>query len=389
MFAFRSSVVAVVLPFALGVASMAPLPAQQFENARPKDPKWFPLAVWLQAPHNAARYREIGVNLYVGLWDGPTTAQLEALAEADMPVICDQNEVGLAFRGETIVGWMHGDEPDNAQAGKHDDYDPPIPPAKVVESYERMKQADAKRPVLLNLGQGVAWDGWYGRGPRTNHPEDYPEYGKGCDIASFDIYPVVHTHVDVKGRLEFVGRGVQRLVRWTQGQKPVWACIETGHIANADVRPTPAQIRTEVWMAIACGADGIVYFAHEFAPKFVEAGLLAHDDVRQGVADLNREVLSFAEVLNGPRADDAVDATCRPKNAVAVRVHRHDGALYVFAASLSPQPAELTLKVKQPKTGKVEVLGGDGAKPEQQPLEDGTLREQFAGYGIRHWRITR
>ena len=24
---------------------------------------------------------------------------------------------------------------------------------------------------MLNLGQGVAWDGWYGRGTRTNHPE--------------------------------------------------------------------------------------------------------------------------------------------------------------------------------------------------------------------------
>lgn len=384
----RSSFVALALPLVLGVAPCTPLPAQQFENARPKDPKWFPLAVWLQAPQNAKRYREIGINLYVGLWDGPTNAQLEALEAAGMPVICDQNEAGLAWRGKTIVGWMHGDEPDNAQAGKHDDYDPPIPPAKVVEAYRRIKQTDAKRPVLLNLGQGVAWDGWYGRGVRTNHPEDYPEYVAGADIVSFDIYPVVHTHADVKGKLEFVGRGVERLVKWTRGNKPVWACIETGHVANADVRPTPAQIRTEVWMAIACGADGIVYFAHEFAPKFVEAGLLAHDDVRRGVAELNREVASFAEVLNGPRADDLVDATSAPKDAVAVRAHRHGGALYVFAAALSPEPVELTLKVEQPKNGRVEVLGGDGQAP-KPALKGGKLRDELPGYGIRHYKITR
>ena len=46
---------------------------------------------------------------------------------------------------------------------------------------------------MLNLGQGVAWDGCYGRGVRTNHPEDYPEYIRGCDLVSFDIYPVAHS----------------------------------------------------------------------------------------------------------------------------------------------------------------------------------------------------
>ncbi len=61
----------------------------------------------------------------------------------------------------TIVGWMHGDEPDNAQelpGGKG--YGPPMPPAKIVAEYEAIRKADPTRPVMLNLGQGVAWDGW-------------------------------------------------------------------------------------------------------------------------------------------------------------------------------------------------------------------------------------
>ena len=32
--------------------------------------------------------------------------------------------------------------------------------------------------------------------------------------------------------------GVRRLRRWTREQKPIWACIETSHIGNADVRPS-------------------------------------------------------------------------------------------------------------------------------------------------------
>ncbi|MDY0357183.1 MAG: hypothetical protein RBR19_14975, partial [Sedimentisphaerales bacterium] len=33
---------------------------------------FFPVAVWLQSPANAPRYQAAGINLYVGLWRGPT-----------------------------------------------------------------------------------------------------------------------------------------------------------------------------------------------------------------------------------------------------------------------------------------------------------------------------
>jgi hypothetical protein len=79
------------------------------------DPNFFPVAVWLQSPANAAKYRDAGINLYVALWKGPTDDQLAALKREKMYVICNQNSVGLAHRDDaTIVGWMHGDEPDNA-----------------------------------------------------------------------------------------------------------------------------------------------------------------------------------------------------------------------------------------------------------------------------------
>jgi hypothetical protein len=205
----------------------------------------FPVAVWLQDPRNAARYKDAGINLYVGLWKGPTEPQLAALEAVGMPVICHQNEVGLkSERAGIIVGWMHGDEPDNAQAAAGGGYGPPIPPARIVEGYRTIRRRDPSRPVLLNLGQGVAWDGWHGRGVRTNHPEDYPEYVKGCDIVSFDIYPVAHGNSEVRGNLWYVARGVERLVKWTAGRKTVWNCIECTRI-SADQKATPEQVRAE------------------------------------------------------------------------------------------------------------------------------------------------
>lgn len=332
---------------ALLLSTALPLLAQsserRFANGPPTDPSWFPIGVWLQAPERAKRYAELGINLYVGLWRGPTEAQLAALDAAGMRVICEQNDVGLAHAAPTIVAWMHGDEPDNAQGRRLTGYAPPIPPWQVAASYERMRRADPTRPVLLNLGQGAAWDGWHGRGDRTNHPEDYPEYGKGCDIVSFDIYPVTHPHADVRGKLEFTARGVQRLRRWTGGTKPVWAVLETARVGPGEERPTPAQIRAEAWLAICSGAAGIVWFAHEFSPRFVEAGLLQYPEIVAAVADTNAEVRAHAAILNQPPVDGALDVTTEPAAEIALRVHRHDGALHVFAASLSSAPVRATI----------------------------------------------
>src|SRR5215212_6954240 len=59
------------------------------------DPNVFPIAVWLQSPARAPDYKAIGINLYVGLWKGPTEAQLTDLKRHGMRVICSQNGVGL------------------------------------------------------------------------------------------------------------------------------------------------------------------------------------------------------------------------------------------------------------------------------------------------------
>jgi hypothetical protein len=161
-----------------GAKPAADLATPKWTNGPPADERYFPIAVWLQDPKNAARYKAAGINLYVGLWRGPTTNQLAELQQAGMSVICSQNRVGLENKDHpSIIGWMHGDEPDNAQSlGQGKGYGPPIAPEKIVRDYERIRAADPTRPVLLNLGQGVAWDNYIGRGLRRNHPEDYPEY---------------------------------------------------------------------------------------------------------------------------------------------------------------------------------------------------------------------
>ena len=64
-------------------------------DGQPTDAAFFPIAVWLQSPRNAARFQAAGINLYVGLYRGLTAEELAELEKANMPVICDQNPVGL------------------------------------------------------------------------------------------------------------------------------------------------------------------------------------------------------------------------------------------------------------------------------------------------------
>ncbi len=371
-----------VLCLASALSAAAPKSSYQaWKNGPPTDPSFFPLAVWCQDPKNAEAFKAIGINTYVALWDGPTEEQLAKLKAVGMKVVCDQNAVGLKHLNDpTIIGWMHGDEPDNAQRlHGSKGYGPPILPSTVVQDYQRLRAADPSRPVMLNLGQGVAWDGWHGRGARSNHPEDYLEYVRGCDIVSFDIYPVAHSAPQVSGDLWYVARGVDRLVKWSAGQKVVWNCIECTHIQSTN-KATPSQVRSEVWMSLIHGSKGLIYFVHEWKPKFDEAALLHDPEMLRAVTALNRQIAELAPVLNSPsvihgmetsssslRAPAAPKVTRHdgtsypfPQAPLAVMMKRHEGATYVFAVEMRSEEHSATFTVYGLSGDKtVDVLGED------------------------------
>lgn len=358
----------------------------RWQNGPATNDSFFPIAVWLQNPAHAARFKAAGINLYVGLYNGPTSNQLAALRRAGMPVICSQRR-GLAFKDDPIiVGWMHGDEPDNAQSlGAGKGYGPPILPAKIVEDYERMRAADPTRPVLLNLGQGVAWDYYIGRGVRRNHPEDYPEYVKGCDIASFDIYPAVHEHPDVAGKLEFVARGVQRLRQWAGPERPVWNCIECTHISNVARKASPEQVRSEVWMALIHGSRGLIYFVHQFKPVFREAALLDDAEMLGAVTAINRQIHELAPVLNSASITNGLAVTSPDGEAsIASMLKRHNGATYVFTVNMRHRPARGSFALDGVSSStKAQVLG----ESREVLVEQGRWSDDFAPYAVHLYRL--
>lgn len=371
-------------------AASKPAPAKTWKNGLPRDPHYFPIGVWLQNPENAKRFRAAGINLYIGLWQGPTEEQLAALKSAGMPVICEQNAVGLAHQDDpTIVGWMHGDEPDNAQPMKDpvtgkQTYGPCVPPAQVVSHYQQLKSADPTRPILLNLGEGVANDEWIGRGEGAKL-DDYKTYVQGADIVSFDVYPIAGLNKpDGENYLWYVAKGVRRLRQWTAGRQRVWNCIECTRI-DQGTKPTPAQVRSEVWMALIHGSTGLIYFNHQFKPQFDEHALLDDPEMLAAVTAINGQIRQLAPILNSPTLAGVATVVSSAKDVpIDTMAKRSGSALYVFAVGMRNGQTRGAFTVKGlPPTATAEVLG----ESRRLTVKAGKFSDDFKPYGVHLYRI--
>jgi hypothetical protein len=357
------------------------LAAETRVNGFPTDAGFFPIGVWLQSPVRAARYKAIGINTFVGLYQGPTEEQLAALAKYDMFTIADQNDVALnSVNGHIMKGWLHGDEPDNAQPIGFGRYGTCIPANEVVRQTRDMKARDPTRPVMINFGQGVASDFWQGRGPCTGDHDYYSIALQGADILSFDIYPIGSSIPQVKGKLEYVARGVTNLVNRIDDMQSVWSAIETTAL-DPTHPPLAAQVRAEVWMALIHGARGIFYFAHEFAPKFREDAIFAHRDIVEEVVRTNALIKLLAPVLNSPSVPQRVNVRSNAPIDIMVKLQEH--SVYIFAVSMRNVLSRPEFKVAAVGDTQAQVIG----EQRNIAITGGTFEDLFEGYDVHLYRI--
>jgi Beta-galactosidase len=313
---------------------------------------------------------------------------LSTLKTASMPVACDQNAVGLAHLADpTILAWTQQDEPDNAQPLMGGGYGPCVPASTVVGLYDQMRMKDMTRPVFLNLGQGVAHDyiGWGSQCAMT-HPADYPDYIKGCDIVSFDIYPMNETEPTVAGHPEFVAKGVDNLMQWSGAKKPVWNWIECTGISDPKGKPTPEVVKAEVWMSIVHGSMGIGYFVHQFQPSFDEHALLDDATMKAAVAAINQQIHDLAPALNTPPIiNGGTVSSSDPSVPVNMLLKRQGGATYIFAVAMAQGPTKATFSglTNLPANADVTVLG----EGRQIPIANASFADDFAGYGVHLYQI--
>jgi hypothetical protein len=298
-----------------------------------------------------------------------------------MPTVCDQSGVWQSHLTDTTIrGWLQQDEPDNAQANSSGGYDPCIAPTTIQSIYNTMKTNDGSRPVWLNLGRGVADTQWVGRGTCTGHTEMYPEYQKGADIVGFDVYPV-----NEGLPLQIVAQGVDNLRGWVNNAKPVITDIEASNFDNT-TRPTPAQIKSEVWMALVHGASGIMYFCHRFSPTFSETDCL--DDAPTGTAltQINGQIASLAQVLNTQSVGNGVTvASSTTSIPVDTMLKRFGGATYLFATSMRSGSTTATFTLARiPATANAEAVG----EGRNLAVTNGVFSDSFGSYGVHIYKVT-
>ena len=348
---------------------------KRWKNGPNPDDSYFPIAVWLQSPRNAEAYKAIGINLYVGLWRGPNEEQLKQLADAGMPVLAGMKE---RLTGSSVLrGWTMMDEPDNAQAKPGGGYGSCVLPPVMMEQYRKWRAADPTRPVYLNLGQGVVNEKYVGRGSECGrHDEHYAEYIAATDIVSYDVYPV-----NSKYPLWWVGAGVDRLRKWAKYEKPVWNWIE-GSTIRGEGKPTPAQLKSEVWMSIIHGSMGIGYFCHQFKPTSDEAAPLHDAEMRQAMKEINGRITELARVLNTRSVANGVivDASV----PIDTMLKRFGGETYLFAMGARPD-GETMAKFQLRETGDADVtVMGEGRTLKARK---GAFEDRFGEYEVHLYRI--
>lgn len=351
-----------------------------------KDTGIFPIAVWLQNPDNAKHYhQEGGINMYIGLWNPLDEKQLKLVKEAGIQLICEQNDFALAHRSDpAIYGWMHGDEPDNAQWNEiTKSYDPCISPDDVINYYEEVKQKDADHPYYLNLGQGVSYTTWIGRGECTGRTDMYPQYLKGCDIASFDIYPVNSEDTSVRDKLWMGAKGIDSLRKWSNDSKPIYTWIETTQIGKDSPRkPTPGEVKTQVWMALIHGAKGIGYFCHSFYPVNDDAALLHDKQMLAGVKEINDRITSLAPVLNSDTQPHFANVkSSNSKVPVDIMAKKHHNSYYLFAVAMRNEDTVASFHVNS--GDEVDVVGEN----RKIKIKNGQFEDSFKGYAVHIYKI--
>src|SRR3954453_6211070 len=146
----------------------------------------------------------------------------------------------------------------------------------------------------------------------------------------YDICAVADRTPQVKDRLEYVARGVTNLVQRASDGQSVWTALETTAL-DPPHRPSAAQVRAEVWMALIHGARGIFYFVHEFEPNFREDAIFRYPDIVEEVTRTNQLIKSLAPVLKSPSVTGTVSVNSQ--TPIATMVKNHGDTTYIFAVA--------------------------------------------------------
>lgn len=379
----------------------------------------YPIGVWMQDPLrvrnnqiNAVNYKNIGINTFFGLWGWPSEAAkypgydlpaAQALQANGMKVYAGSDQTAVDWNNanpqfaSTFVGYLLGDEPDmNKVSG-----DATLAAASMPDAWkaagDALHAADPSRLIYANFGKGFALDPWggYHVNPGPTEADDFAKYVEPISVMSSDYYAVTDPYEALSDHgIWGYGRAVTNTIR-NAGSRPVYGFVEAsapftqGQVANnlAGTMP-PAMIMPAVWEMVVHGAQGIIYFCHDFSNGgAVEDGCLADPGMPAAMSAANAAVQAYADVLASPTVAGTT-ATSDGSVPVVTLTKQWGGATYVFAMSdgnssyPSGQAVNSTITVPGAPSGTVQVLT-DGRT---LTMTNGQFTDHFNAYELHIYR---
>jgi hypothetical protein len=320
---------------------------------------FFPVMLFEQCDDaDVALGRALGINLVVGggCPDLPASRQLamiEPRAFAVMPL--EGGEPG----GRAFVGWSFPDEPENNGW-----------------SSERLRQTFGSRRgtpdgllTFLTTGAGFSSRAYTQPSPPLS---EYRALAGLADVPGFDLYPLGHCSRDLGAVYD-----AQREFVALAGGAPTFQWIETGPIRPeycGGFAMQPAELRAEVWLAVAGGARGIGYYTHTWSPDHREFDVST--SVQAEMQRTNADLAQSAPGLLGDRVASSADSP-----AIKLIARTAGDATHVFAVNSGTTHVRAQLRIPSLDDGAVRVLG------EKRVLRAGghAFADDFAPLGVHRY----
>jgi hypothetical protein len=316
---------------------------------------FFPLGVYNVPYAKWEKFQAQGFNT-VHRWPGDGFQ--EALKTAEKLGLKVYVEMSYLMRGTTDLGPVEDqvkqlrDSP--ALLGYHAPDEPGIydtPLRYLEEAYNLYRRLDPEHPVVQ-----VYCD-----------TRELERYGLTADILMMDPY----------NEPAQVADWVRYPARWQREMgvaKGVWATLRAFPYPDL---PSPQRLKLDTYLALINGAQGILYFNHDFPPNY----RLDESPLWEPLKQCNQETMTLAPVvLSGERLPIGTGE----KTVSQVAMWRADGALWILAANCKNEAATLSfaLPTSAVPAGPIEVLFERRTLP-----ASATITDSFVPYGTHAYKI--
>ena len=296
---------------------------------------FFPVMLIDQCSSDAAqRARQFGINLVLNESCPGTTAtqQLGSIGRKSLAVL---PVAAGALRGPTLAGWAFPDEPEGNGW---------TPESLQLAHPYRRGSADGLLS-FMTTGPGFYRSSYT---PTSIPVGTYGQFARLADVAGFDLYPLAHCSRDLGAVYD-----AQLAFKKLAGNMPTFQWIETGPSRSTycgGYQMTRAELRAEVWLAIAAGARGIGYFTHTWSPDHNEFDVSA--PLRHQLMKTNSLLAALAPALAGQTIPSSSDST-----SVKVLARKVGRTTFVIAVNAARAPLNSQLHVPALRNGLVRVFG--------------------------------